>query len=249
VTGVAFIAILAAMSARAASLPALLMLPLDMVDTSGETPSRAKEHEDRLKVLAPESVERTGRGSGLLDHRPDADWRSDLGSPIDTAPGGMQWLRTRPRQTLRVDRVLVGRVDKISTLIGDPSLRIVDVQSGRIVFGRTISFRGDTDEAWQRAARFFVRYPKEIPLGERYARRLTPVLRAYRRSNNRSTCSSATVGRRAGHQPDHGAVSPAHCELAERQFSNRDCSYVKHVQGPARHCGDANGNGTGVNLH
>ena len=54
VTSVAFIgiAMLAAMSARAAPLATLLVLPLDMVDTSGETPSRAKEHEDRLKVLA-----------------------------------------------------------------------------------------------------------------------------------------------------------------------------------------------------
>ena len=70
VTSVAFIAIamLAAMSARAAPLATLLVLPLDMVDTSGETPSRAKEHE------------------------------VDRGDSIDTTPGRMQWLRTGPRQ-------------------------------------------------------------------------------------------------------------------------------------------------------
>ena len=32
-------------------MPALLILPLDMVDTSGETPSHAQEHEDRLVAL------------------------------------------------------------------------------------------------------------------------------------------------------------------------------------------------------
>ena len=52
-------------------------------------------------------------------------------------------------------------------MIGSLSLRVIDVKSGRIAFDRTISFRGDTDEAWQHAARFFVRYLKEIPLEER----------------------------------------------------------------------------------
>ena len=33
-------------------MPELLILPLDMVDTSGETPSHAQEHEDRLVALA-----------------------------------------------------------------------------------------------------------------------------------------------------------------------------------------------------
>jgi hypothetical protein len=36
---------------RAADIPTLLVLPLEMVDTSGETPSRVKEHEDRLAAL------------------------------------------------------------------------------------------------------------------------------------------------------------------------------------------------------
>ena len=32
-------------------MPMLLVLPLEIVDTSGETPSRAKEHGDRLAAL------------------------------------------------------------------------------------------------------------------------------------------------------------------------------------------------------
>ena len=169
VTSVAFIAIamLAAMSARAAPLATLLVLPLDMVDTSGETPSRAKEHEDRLKVLAA--------------YLSNALAEDQVYSIIDPMPIGAAIAATRSTQPLaecngcerdlgrllHVDRVLVGRVDKVSTLIGSLFLRVIDVKSGRIVFNRTISFRGDTDEAWQHAARFFVRYLKEIPLEER----------------------------------------------------------------------------------
>jgi hypothetical protein len=167
VIGVAFIAMLAAMSARAASLPTLLMLPLDMIDTSGETPPRAKEHEDRLKVLA------AYLSNALADNQ--------IYSVIDPTPIGPAITAARSAQPLaecngcerdlgrllRADRVLVGLVDKVSTLIGSLSLRVVDVKSGQIVFGRTISFRGDTDEAWEYAARFFVQYLEATPVEER----------------------------------------------------------------------------------
>jgi Protein of unknown function (DUF2380) len=53
--------------------------------------------------------------------------------------------------------VLIGAVDKVSTLIGSLRLSIVDVATGQSTFSRVLGFRGDTDEAWQRAARFFVR--------------------------------------------------------------------------------------------
>ena len=55
------------------------------------------------------------------------------------------------------DRVLVGEVDKVSSLIGSLTIRIADVETGRIIFGRAVSFRGDTYEAWQHAMRFLVR--------------------------------------------------------------------------------------------
>jgi hypothetical protein len=50
--GAAAIVLIGVISARGADMPSLLILPLDMVDTSGETPSRAQEHEDRLVALA-----------------------------------------------------------------------------------------------------------------------------------------------------------------------------------------------------
>ena len=58
---------------------------------------------------------------------------------------------------VHADRVLIGEVDKVSTLIGSLHIGIVDVATGQHVFSRALSFRGDTDEAWQHAARFFVR--------------------------------------------------------------------------------------------
>ena len=47
----AVVAALTVTRAYASSPPTLLVLRLDMVDTSGETPPRTAEHEQRLKVL------------------------------------------------------------------------------------------------------------------------------------------------------------------------------------------------------
>ena len=130
----------------------------------GETPSRAKEHEDRLEALA------SYLSRALTDDQ--------VYSIIDPTPIGAAITAARSTQPLaecngcerdlgrllRADRVLVGQVDKVSTLIGSLSLRVVDVKSGQIVFGRTISFRGDTDEAWEHAGRFFVRYLEATPV-------------------------------------------------------------------------------------
>jgi hypothetical protein len=58
---------------------------------------------------------------------------------------------------VHADRVLIGEVDKVSTSIGSLRLSVVDVATGQGVFGRVLGFRGDTDEAWQHAVRFFIR--------------------------------------------------------------------------------------------
>jgi hypothetical protein len=34
---------------------------------------------------------------------------------------------------------------------------VIDIEANKLLFDRLISFRGDTDEAWQRAERFLVR--------------------------------------------------------------------------------------------
>jgi hypothetical protein len=142
---------------RAADIPTLLVLPLEMVDTSGETPSRVKEHEDRLAALT------RYLSKELEAHR--------LYAIIDPTPIGTEIEKARATQPfdkckgcerdlarlVHADRVLIGEVYKISTLIGSLRLNIVDVGTGQSVFSRGLDFRGDTDEAWQHAVRFFVR--------------------------------------------------------------------------------------------
>jgi hypothetical protein len=151
------IAASAPMSGRTADLPTLLVLPLEMVDTSGETPSRASEHQDRLAALTHYLAdELAARG---LYATADA---APIGAAIDKARAGQPLDRCNgcERELARMvsaDRVLIGELDKVSTLIGSLHLIIMDVPTGRAVVDRTLGFRGDTDDAWRHAVRFFVR--------------------------------------------------------------------------------------------
>ena len=50
--------------------------------------------------------------------------------------------------------MMFGGVQKMSTLIEWAKLLVIDVQTKNVVFDRLITFRGDDDEAWNRAAAF-----------------------------------------------------------------------------------------------
>ena len=45
----------------------------------------------------------------------------------------------------------------MSTLVQWAKIQIADEEQGRIVFDRLLTFRGDTDEAWQKAESFVAR--------------------------------------------------------------------------------------------
>jgi hypothetical protein len=147
----------AAIPAWATSAPSLLILPLDWVDTSGETPAHAKEHTDRLAELG-RYLSRSLADAGLYaisDPTPIAAEveHARATQPLDSCNGCERDLA----KLVHADRVLVGEIDKVSTLIGAMRLSIVDVATGRTIFARVLSFRGDTDTAWDNAIRFFVR--------------------------------------------------------------------------------------------
>ena len=148
--------LLATIPGRAAGVPTLLVLPLEMVDTSGETPSRAKEHEDRLLALAQYLSKALGENGSyaIVDPTPI---RAQINKARIVRLSECNGCELDLARLVHADRVLIGEVDKVSTLIGSLHIGIVDVATGQHVFSRALSFRGDTDEAWQHAARFFVR--------------------------------------------------------------------------------------------
>jgi hypothetical protein len=159
--------LLSAGPVRSADVPTLLVLPLELVDTSGEPGSGLRDHAERLAAL-------TGYLSQQLAEH-------EVYAVVDATPIAAEIGRVRAVQAIdrcngcerdlarlaHADRVLIGEIDKVSTLIGSLRLDIVDVATGHSVFSRDLSFRGDTDDAWQHAARFFVRDLQETSTEQR----------------------------------------------------------------------------------
>jgi hypothetical protein len=54
-------------------------------------------------------------------------------------------------------RLLYGGIHKMSTLVQNAKVQMVDIENDKLTFDRLITFRGDTDESWQRAERFITR--------------------------------------------------------------------------------------------
>jgi hypothetical protein len=132
--------LLATTSSRAVDIPTLLVLPLEMADTSGETPSRAKELEDRLTTLTL-TLSRELGAHGLYSVIDP----TSIGTEIDKARATEALDRCNGcerdlARLVHADRVLIGAVDKVSTLIGSLRLNIVDVATGRRIFSRVLGF-------------------------------------------------------------------------------------------------------------
>ncbi len=140
----------------AAAQPATLaILPVKLLDTSGEPVDQSAEHARRL----------TEMGRQLAD---------ELARRYRTALVPAERLRSRcPEETpsclldaAGADLVLAGVVHKSSTLILQIFVRVADARTGRSRFARDLNFRGDGDEGWRRAATFLARQILEAPLLE-----------------------------------------------------------------------------------
>lgn len=134
-----------AAAATAGALP-VAVAPFDYVDTSGEVQDQTAKHQDDLRVF-----------SGLLGDELTSDGRyrvvrmacsADCVDPND----GVAHARQAGARLL-----VFGGVHKMSTLLEWIRLDVVDVDTGAILLDRVLSFRGDTREAWQRAAMFAAR--------------------------------------------------------------------------------------------
>ena len=74
---------------------------------------------------------------------------------IDGVPTGALVASAR---TAGARYLVSGGIQKISTLVQLARLVVLDVETGKPVFDRVFTFRGDNDEAWRRAAHFLARH-------------------------------------------------------------------------------------------
>ncbi|MBB6178365.1 DUF2380 domain-containing protein [Pseudorhizobium flavum] len=134
-------------SAEAAEPVTVAMAGFDFVDTSGETRDQTAEHDRRLQAL-----DRT-----ILDSLAvEKNLRTVPLDCVDKCTVGSAGVEALSRQAVEAgaSHLLIGQVRKMSTLVGGVKFAVIDLDTNRPTCDRFLSYRGDTDEAWSRAAAY-----------------------------------------------------------------------------------------------
>jgi hypothetical protein len=148
-----------------AAVKRLLMLDFEIVDTSNEPVDQRADHERRL-VIVREAV-----ATGLAARKIyEVVGREKIATEL-AAVREHQYLRGCNGCELTLgehagaDLVMIGQVNKVSTLVMSMRVSIKDVKTGELKFFKTFDFRGDTDQSWDRAARYFTDRVADLPPG------------------------------------------------------------------------------------
>jgi len=149
----AFLLLLAAAAgtpASAAEPVRLVLFPLEFVSTSLE-PVREDERA-RLRLAEAELRRRLeARGYVLVDPAPVAAQMAAYASLRECNGCELELARA-----LGAEQAALAWVGKTSNLILDITLRIGEVETGKLVRAGSVAIRGNTDESWLRGIRYLV---------------------------------------------------------------------------------------------
>jgi hypothetical protein len=144
-------------------VPSILVLDLEMVDTSGEPTDQRQTHERRLQAIrAALETELAARGVyAVVD---PAEIRADIDvTRARQSLHACNGCELRLARVVDADRVLTGQVNKVSSLVLSLWVDIKDAHTGRPVARKVLDFRGDNDQGWQRATDYLVREIERLP--------------------------------------------------------------------------------------
>jgi hypothetical protein len=133
----------------------LLLLDFEIIDTSNEPADQRADHMRRLAQVRDaiasglaarqtyEVVDRTGVQSDLDQILKRTYIRTCNGCEVSLA------------KKAGADLVMTGVVNKVSTLILSMGVSVTRASSGALIYHQGFDFRGDNDQSWARAAKFF----------------------------------------------------------------------------------------------
>jgi hypothetical protein len=134
------------------SLPAtpltVAVADFDYVDTSGEVADQSAEHRARVTAFAGllrDNLGAQGEFRVLPFDCPDHPCTA-ASMPSD------DFIAAARRSGARL--VVYGGIRKMSTLVQWGEVQLLDIETDRLLLRRTVTFRGDTDTAFRRAALF-----------------------------------------------------------------------------------------------
>ena len=126
----------------------IAVIDFGYVDTSGEERDQRKEHETRLGNFM-----RALRDDLAKDGSSWLVTPACVPKPCSLAGSTVTDLLAAARE-VGADILLIGGVHKMSTLVQNAKVEAIDARTGRVMFEKLFTFRGDTDEAWRRAEIF-----------------------------------------------------------------------------------------------
>jgi hypothetical protein len=129
----------------------LAVIDFTYVDTSGEPADQTAAHERRLQALM------TALRRDLAADGPFRLVPVSCGSVPCTDEGLTPADLVRAAADAGAKILVVGGIHKQSTLVQWAKVTAIDIAADRVVFDRLFTFRGDSDEAWQRAEVFVSR--------------------------------------------------------------------------------------------
>lgn len=164
----------------------MAVVDFDYRDTSGEPRDQRQVHKARLKTfMAALRRDLAARGKTMVSLNCDP-------APCSVERPAADLLRAAREAGAGI--VLVGTIQKVSTLIQNAKAEAIDTGTERIVLDRPFTFRGDNDESWRHAEAFISRQlaavrqeggksfrPRRRPTAVRYAAWARPTLSSSRR--------------------------------------------------------------------
>ena len=139
-----------AASRRERARVAIAVIDFDYQDTAGEPRDQIEAHRTRLNNFM------TRMRSDLAASEKYRVVSINCPAPPCTA-GQMvpaELIAAAKRAGARL--ILYGGIHKMSTLVQLAKVQVVDIEADRLIDNRSLTFRGDTDEAWQKAEAFIV---------------------------------------------------------------------------------------------
>jgi hypothetical protein len=119
----------------------------DYVDTSGEPRDQSAEHKARVAHFADLVRENLSQGdTNVLPF----ECPEHPCTPVSM--GSDDFIAAARRTGVRF--VVYGGIHKMSTLVQNGLVEVLDLHNEKLILKRTVSFRGDNDEAFSRAAAF-----------------------------------------------------------------------------------------------
>jgi len=148
IAGVVAVLSLALAPGLSATPLTIAVADFDYKDNSGEVRDQSAEHKARVAhftELVRENLSAQGDTSVLPFDCPQHPC-----TPIKMGPD--DFIAAARRTGARF--IVYGGILKVSTLVQNGLVEVLDLQNEKLILMRTVSFRGDNDEAFSRAAAF-----------------------------------------------------------------------------------------------